>query len=132
MLRTSTILALGGALCLLPATGHAQSAADVAQGAQLYATTCSRCHNARAATERTDRDWTIIMAKMRARANITKSQAASILAFLQATNLPEGPEISQTAAVVPASKARNETPGPESKEESKEKKKKDSPDSGGR
>ena len=61
----------------------------IGQGAQVYSTTCARCHNARPGSERTDREWVAIVAHMRARANLSKTQAAGVLAFLQATNVPE-------------------------------------------
>jgi len=61
----------------------------MAEGAQVYAATCGRCHNPRAGTERTDAEWIPIVAHMRARANLTKRQAEAVLVFLQATNLPE-------------------------------------------
>ena len=61
----------------------------VGEGAQVYATTCARCHNARSGTERTDSEWGPIVAHMRARANMTKGQAEAVLAFLRATNIPE-------------------------------------------
>lgn len=67
-----------------------QDPQKIGEGAQVYATTCARCHNARSGTERTDLEWVAIVAHMRARANMTKSQADVVLAFLQATNMPEG------------------------------------------
>lgn len=68
----------------------AQSPSQMARGAQLYSTTCGRCHDARSPSERTDRQWVTIMAHMRARANLTEADAEAVLAFLQATNIPEG------------------------------------------
>jgi len=81
-------LALG---MILPATLRAQqNPALVGEGAQVYSANCGRCHNARASTERTDAQWIPIVMHMRARANLTKEQATAVLAYLQATNLPEG------------------------------------------
>ena len=76
------------ALSLLPALATAQQPDPemMARGGQLYGQTCARCHNPRPATERSDRAWTTIVLHMRARANLTKSDAEAILAFLQATN----------------------------------------------
>ena len=86
-----TALAMAAAFALLGAApAAAQSAADVARGAELYARTCNRCHDARSPMERTDRQWATIMAHMRTRANLTKEEADAIMAFLQATNAPEG------------------------------------------
>ncbi len=73
-----------------PSIGIAQQTGPtLAQGAQVYATTCGRCHQARPGSERTDREWGPIIAHMRARANLTKTQAAAVLLFLRATNAPE-------------------------------------------
>ncbi len=75
---------------LVPAAlGAQQDPMAIVEGAQVFANNCARCHQARAGSERTDLEWIAIVAHMRARANFTKSQAAAVLAFLQATNLPE-------------------------------------------
>ncbi len=71
-------------LLLLPETGTAQQSA--AEGVRLWSQNCGRCHNFRPAEERSDREWTTIVAHMRARANLTKSAAEAILAFLQSSN----------------------------------------------
>ncbi len=87
---SAVALAMGLAL-LVPAPAESQQdPALIGQGAQVYADTCGRCHNARPGSERTDREWMAIVAHMRARANLSKSSAAAVLAFLQATNVPEG------------------------------------------
>ncbi len=65
-----------------------QDPAKIGEGAQVYAANCARCHNARSGTEHPDLAWVAIVGHMRARANLTKTQAQSVLAFLQATNLP--------------------------------------------
>lgn len=78
-------------LCvLLPgvAVGQ-QDPALVGEGAQVYSANCARCHNARSSTERTDAQWAVIVGHMRVRANMTGAQARAVLAYLQATNLPE-------------------------------------------
>lgn len=91
MLRTLLSLVAGVTLLALPdALTAQQDAALIGKGAQLYAQTCSRCHNPRGATERTDAEWGLIVLHMRARAVMSRSQAEAVLAFLQATNLPEG------------------------------------------
>ena len=90
MNKLSAFSLAAGLTLLLPV--QAQSQADpalIGQGAQVYSTTCARCHNVRPSSERTDREWMAIVAHMRARANMSKSHAAAVLAFLQATNLPE-------------------------------------------
>lgn len=91
-MKTSTVFAwtLGLALLVPTQAESQQDAALIARGAEVFSTTCGRCHNVRSAVERNDREWMVITAHMRARANLAKSQAAAVLAFLQATNVPEG------------------------------------------
>lgn len=84
-----TSLAVVLALALLPGRGDAQGAAAVAEGAKLYGQNCVRCHSARSPMERTDREWVTIVNHMRARANLTRSQARALAVFLQQTNAPE-------------------------------------------
>lgn len=75
----------------LPAAASAQSPAQVAEGAQAWGRNCTRCHNARPSTERTDRQWLTIVNHMRARANLSRKDATVITAFLKATNGPAAP-----------------------------------------
>lgn len=89
MRHMTTILATIGLLAL-PGRLEAQDPALVGQGAGVWANNCVRCHNARPSTERTDAQWAVIVSHMRARANLTRVQARTVTAFLQATNLPEG------------------------------------------
>lgn len=84
----TTILTLAAA-ALLPVGLAAQSPSAIAEGAQVWAANCTRCHNARPSQERTDGQWLTIMLHMRARANLTRSDAEVVTTFLQATNLPE-------------------------------------------
>jgi mono/diheme cytochrome c family protein len=84
ILKVAAVLAL-----LLPGSAIGQDPTAIAEGAQVYANNCARCHVARASSERSDQEWTVIILHMRARANLTRSQAVAVLAFLQATNLPE-------------------------------------------
>lgn len=98
ILETSgRVLGLGAVVVLVgflqPPGAAAQQGEQVAEGARLYGQTCARCHNPRPATERTNRDWTTIMGHMRARANLSKSDARAILAFLQATNGTDGESV---------------------------------------
>lgn len=62
----------------------------IAAGAQVYGNNCARCHNARAAAEKTDLEWDLVVAHMRARANLTGSQARAVQAFLAMVNTPSG------------------------------------------
>lgn len=59
----------------------------VARGAEVYGYSCGRCHNARAANERTDRQWDAVVAHMRVRANLTGEEARSVMAFMRALNV---------------------------------------------
>ena len=80
-------LAVGLTLALSTTVAAAQDADDLmSQGAKVYGNTCGSCHNARSPLERTDRQWTVIINHMRARANLTGSESRAVLAFLQATN----------------------------------------------
>jgi hypothetical protein len=85
--RWNLIAGMGVALLLLPTATAAQQMG--AEGVRLWSQNCGRCHNFRPAAERTDREWVTIMAHMRARANLTRSTAEEILAFLQSTNVGE-------------------------------------------
>ncbi len=67
--------------------------AQIAEGAQLWGDHCTRCHNARLPSERSDAEWATIMAHMRARANLRKAEAQSITRFLQATNPESRPPV---------------------------------------
>lgn len=111
-IKTRLAVAVGAAALLLPASGSAQDPGEIARGARLYSDTCGRCHNLRPATERTDANWTTIVAHMRARAVIGKSDARAILAFLQATNLPQGPAATPTAAAATAEPTVAPPPSP--------------------
>ena len=79
----------------------------IAAGAQVYGNNCARCHNARAAAEKTDIQWDIVVAHMRARANLTGGQARAVQAFLSAVNAPpsggdeEVPQTSQEEEASP-------------------------------
>ena len=64
----------------------------IAAGAEVYGNNCARCHNARAAAEKNDLDWNLVVAHMRARANLTGSQTRSVQAFLAMVNMPSGGE----------------------------------------
>lgn len=86
MMRFSLFLI--GCLTILggPEPATAQTSERVTRGAQLWNTTCNRCHNRRVPTERTDRQWDVIVSHMRTRANLTKSEVDAIAAFLKTVN----------------------------------------------
>lgn len=85
-MRTTIIIAIVGVL-LVPRSGTAQEPVTIGEGAQVYAATCSRCHNARGPAERSDREWAVIMTHMRTRAQLTGRETRAALLFLQSTNL---------------------------------------------
>jgi hypothetical protein len=55
-------------------------------GAELWAETCSRCHNIRPPEYYSDAQWDLIVHHMRIRANLTGPEAREIVKFLQASN----------------------------------------------
>lgn len=111
-----TLMTIGTALLLAgpaPVLGQdAQDALALGRGAEIWATNCVRCHNARPSVERTDAEWGVIVNHMRARANMTKTQARMATLFLRATNdmttvvaVPQSPE--PDAEATEASPAEN-------------------------
>lgn len=94
-LRLALPLILGAFLALGCAGAPVQeeaTASESRQGAEIWRTTCNRCHNARPATEFTAEQWPVIVNHMRTRADLTRMEAAAVTAFLQeltATN--DGP-----------------------------------------
>lgn len=88
-MRLLTFAMLVSALGTTSVAAQATDPSLIPEGAQVYGDFCASCHNARASSERTDLEWVAIVLHMRARANFTKREAAAVLAFLQATNLPE-------------------------------------------
>lgn len=107
------IVAMAGALFLaLPAVASAQ-AAGMAEGARAYSNNCTRCHNVRPPAERTDLQWRIIVNHMRARANLTRTQAESVMVYLQAVNSPAQAMPSEASAeAAPADPAEKGEAGP--------------------
>ncbi len=55
-------------------------------GAQLWSENCVRCHNMRSPSERSDKEWSVIVHHMRVRANLTAEEHKAILEFLQSGN----------------------------------------------
>jgi len=85
----SKIAVLGSAVLLLGAcAGLSQPNARMAtaeQGARLWRRTCAGCHNARPASEFDARQWPIIVSHMRTRADLTRTEARAVAAFLSAS-----------------------------------------------
>ena len=80
-------------LLWMPTGASGQNVSRVAEGASAWAENCTNCHNARSPLERNDSDWAVIIGHMRARANLTKTQATAIAIYLQTINRPEGTPI---------------------------------------
>lgn len=78
--------------CLLPAPAAAQrvaltdSGSLISLGAEVYSRHCQRCHNPRSPSERTDRQWALIIQHMQLRANLSQARARAVRAFLVASN----------------------------------------------
>lgn len=88
-MRIPILALIMGALGATQAMAQTPDPTLIPEGAQVYGDFCASCHNARASSERTDLEWVAIVLHMRARANFTRREATAVLAFLQATNLPE-------------------------------------------
>ena len=65
---------------------YAKDPAEIAEGERMWANNCTRCHNARSPMERNDREWATIVAHMRARANLTRTEARQVAVYLQTMN----------------------------------------------
>ncbi|MDF1874878.1 hypothetical protein JHD48_03920, partial [Sulfurimonas sp. SAG-AH-194-I05] len=55
---------------------------DVANGAQVWADTCMRCHNLRAPSDLSKLAWRFSMQHMRVRAGLTGQDTRDVLAFI--------------------------------------------------
>ncbi len=74
-------------LLAVPGLASAQNSADaVGRGGQIYAMVCDNCHNMRLPNEYDPEEWTVIVMHMRTRADLTKSEAESVAAFLREVN----------------------------------------------
>jgi len=51
-------------------------------GARLWSMTCAHCHNLRSASEFSAQQWPIIVNHMRTHADLSKSEAETIAAYL--------------------------------------------------
>ncbi|HIQ46332.1 MAG TPA: cytochrome c [Sulfurovum sp.] len=83
-----TKIALGALTLLFIGTSPVsaqEETTDLANGAQLWADTCMRCHNARPPSDLTMRAWSFSMNHMRVRAGLTGEETRDILAFIRAS-----------------------------------------------
>lgn len=60
-----------------------QLATTAEEGAEIWRTTCYRCHDRRPATEFSSEEWAVLVDHMRTRAHLTRSEADAVTAFLQ-------------------------------------------------
>lgn len=104
ILRIGPFWALAVLLVSVPSAARAQG--DVAAGARVYGEVCGRCHNPRAPTERTDREWVVIVNHMRVRGALTGKQASQVLAFLREMN--RLPSLAALAEAAPAAASEGE------------------------
>jgi cytochrome c2 len=82
---------LVGWIAVAPPSAVRAQQPSLAEGAQVYAKTCGRCHNPRAPNERSDREWDVIVAHMRTRGGLPGGEARAVLYFLQTVNGVEAP-----------------------------------------
>jgi len=69
-----------------PATVPAKSAVAAKGGAELWADTCSHCHNLRSPSTYGPAQWEVAVYDMRVRANLTGEEQRKILEFLKAAS----------------------------------------------
>jgi hypothetical protein len=74
----------GAAPTTAPAAG--KSAVAEKGGAELWAETCSRCHNLRSPSSYGPYQWEVAVYDMRVRANLTGAEQRKILEFLKAAS----------------------------------------------
>lgn len=82
---------------MLPTLAGAQDPSNTANGGRIYAMSCNNCHNLRPPTEFDDEEWTVIVNHMRTRADLTKSEAEAVAAFLRTANTNDAGR--QTSAI---------------------------------
>lgn len=68
---------------------QSQTKEQISKGAEIWADTCTRCHNVRDPSDFADDEWAAIMAHMRVRSGITGDESRYILYFLQKNNISE-------------------------------------------
>jgi len=62
--------------------GQSDQMASAENGARVWRMKCGMCHNARPASEFDAREWPVIVSHMRTRAELTRTEAAAVAAFL--------------------------------------------------
>lgn len=82
----SALLGAGAPTAVLAQEAKKPDPAAFARGAQAWANSCSRCHNARDLKELRDDQLKPVVTHMRLRAPLTGAEARDILLFLQSSN----------------------------------------------
>ncbi|MFV2073310.1 MAG: cytochrome c [Thermoanaerobaculales bacterium] len=86
-IKTSRIAsAMVGAITLTAAIWATAGTAKTLDGAKVYAANCGNCHSQRYPSERTDKEWSVIVMHMQVRARLTGDEARAVLRYLQANN----------------------------------------------
>ncbi len=115
MKYVAKLFLVGIGLLWMPTGASGQNVSRVAEGARAWAENCTRCHNARSPLERNDSDWAIIIGHMRARANLTKTQARDVAIYLQTINRPEGTPIVVAQVAQPTARESGDQKNEETK-----------------
>ena len=72
-------------LASVPTTAPAKTRTEKG-GAELWAETCSRCHNIRSPSSYSKAQWDVAVHDMRVRANLTGQDERKILEFIKSAN----------------------------------------------
>ncbi len=98
--RTSRIAAaIVGAMTLavtIWAAATTAGAAKTLDGAKVFAANCGNCHSERYPSERTDKEWSLIVMHMQVRARLTGDEARAVLRYLQANNKDDRKQVTQS------------------------------------
>ncbi len=82
------VLLLALSLPTVVLAGSFPERGDPIEGAAVWASTCSRCHNARDPADLRDDQWVSTAFHMRIRAGLTGQQTRDVLTFMQDSNVP--------------------------------------------
>lgn len=80
---TLPLLAIATILAGCAGASPPESTSEVARGTRVWSATCSRCHERRPARQFTPDQWSVIVKHMRTRADLTKSEAEAVAAYLR-------------------------------------------------
>lgn len=87
MRRTSaTPFVLAAALLMAGCSGNPppdETTSQAARGGQIWADTCTRCHNLRPPSQFAPEQWPVIVKHMRTTADLTRAEAEAVAAYLR-------------------------------------------------